>query len=110
MFDTIVFECRCGQRAESQTKVLGTCGFQTFMVGNIEPENIIKERFNSVFEEKLANCLFKVKDKCSKCGIQNIIRIIDSKLIEIIKDKNELMLIELNNEYVIEEKSFGNTI
>lgn len=81
-----------------------------FFVGGIEPENVIRGKFNSIFEEKLFNCLFKVKEKCPHCGAQNIIKIVDGELIEIVKDKNELMLIELNEDYVIEEDKWRRMI
>lgn len=110
MYDTIIFKCRCGQKMEAQSKVLGTCSLHTFVVGDIEPENVFRGKFNSIFEEKLFNCLFKVKEKCPNCGIQNIIKIVNGELIEIVSDKNELMLIELNNEYVIEEERWGGIV
>ena len=111
MYDVIVFNCKCGQRIESQTKVLGTNSLHTFIVGNLKPkpENVFRE-FDSIFEEKLFNCLFKIKEKCPHCGAQNIIKIVDGKLIEVVKDKNELILVELNDEYFIEEKRWGGIV
>ena len=95
---------------EIQTKVLGSCNLDTFVVGNIEPENVLRGQFNSIFEEKLFNCLFRVKEKCPICGAQNIIRIVDGKLIEVISDKNELILVELNGEDVREEERWGGIV
>ena len=91
----------------SQTKILGNCSLNNFIVGDKGKENVLKGNFVSIFEKELFNCLFKVKEKCPKCGAQNIIRIVDGELIEVVKDKNELLLAELDDGYVKEETRFG---
>jgi len=110
LYDTLIFKCRCGHKMYSQTKILGNCSLNNFIVGNIEKEDPLKGNFVSIFEQELFNCLFKVKEKCPKCGAQNIIRIVNGELIEVVKDKNELLLVELDDEYVKEEIRFGGIV
>lgn len=115
MFDTIYLECAgCGKEISSQTKILGTCSLDIFVVGlkdkdeKISP-SLIGSTFNETLNDELSDCIFKVKNKCMNCGKQNLIRIEKRKLVEVIKDKNEEILASLGNK-VIEEGIFSSTI
>jgi hypothetical protein len=114
MFDTIIFHCaKCNKIMTTQTKILGNCSLHQFVVGNTlkHKENEDPLHYsNTIFNEHFDNCIFKVKEKCRRCGKINYIKIEDSVLKEVIKDKNEAILVELGNLDVVEEGRFGSYV
>ena len=111
MFDTIIFRCaRCNKEITIQTKILGTCSLMRFFVGDESKDKEEENPFcysSSIFNDEFFNCIFKVKEKCPHCGRINYIKIVDGVLKEVIKDRDEEILVELGNMDVVEEGLFG---
>lgn len=112
MYDSIMFNCgKCGKEMIIQTKILGSCLLTTFVVGEkLRPKEDEKPLYfsNTVFNEHFNDCIFKVKEKCPKCGKLNLIRIEGGRLKEVINNKNEEILVELGSLDVVKEEPWGN--
>jgi len=96
LFDTINLKCRCGKFIRSQTKVLGDNNLREINIG----DDI--SWMSAAFEG-----YYKVKEACPNCGVQNILEIREGILKSVVKDKNKLLLLELNPEDVVIEGAFG---
>jgi predicted RNA-binding Zn-ribbon protein involved in translation (DUF1610 family) len=118
MYDTIIFKCsKCGTVIDCQTKLLGACNLDNFVVGDLQkemPEEAKPIMIGSVWHEimsnnkKLKNCIFKVKNSpCPNCGKENLIKIKNGVLKEVMNDINEEILAELGGYPIIEEGHWG---